>query len=166
MAPKNEGLRVLAACAFYRDDHPDGISAGIGFEGDDGLDFCRELERKMPKYDRSARARVLAELTRLAPKRLELSSQEMAHVIACIYWLQLRDHLRADEYNGPIFDCMYRGTLVRCEHNPIVIDLDRAIVSPNAVDVTDIIRASTSPLLDRGAVEAIRVATDHARRAR
>ena len=35
----NEGLRVLMASAFYKDNEPGGIAAGFQFNGDDGVEF-------------------------------------------------------------------------------------------------------------------------------
>jgi len=160
----NEGLQVLTVGAFYRDDEPGGIATGIQFGTDEGAAFCAMLESLLPAYD--ARANILQlvqdDLARLSARRERLSPAESAHVIMCIYWLQTRGHLVAGEYNGTMFVCLFNGAMLQVERNPVTMDLAVEMVGKNAVDVTDIIQASNP--LDGGAVEAVKVVVEHARR--
>lgn len=142
----NEGLQVIMVSAFYRDDHPDGISAGMRFDGpDQGVEFCRHLEKCLPEYDMLTLEEVIAELRRLAPRRHELTQDEVDHVVMCIYWMRERGHIRPDEYNGPLFACVTSDTIVSCERNPVTFDVATKAVSDEAVDVTDVVKASKAP---------------------
>lgn len=162
----NEGLQVLMVSAFWRDNEPDGISAGMRFDAPtNGVEFCTDLEKTLPLYDKLGLQHVRAELVRLAPHRHELDMRDVMHVVACIYWMQERGHIKPDEYNGALFACSHEGTLASCERNPVTIDVAAEIKGKSAVDVTDIFRASKGgPLLDRGLTAAVRAVVDHKRR--
>jgi len=161
----NEGLQVIMVSAFYRDDKPGGIAAGMRFDApDQGVDFCRMLEDGLREYDSLTLDEVLSELTRLAPSRHELTSDETAHVVMCIYWMRERGYIQPDEYNGPIFACITGDTVACCERNPVTFDVATKVVSDEAVDVTAVVRASKAPMLDRGLTASLRAIIEHARR--
>ena len=147
---------------FWRDNEPGGIAAGMQFrENDDGVVFCQHLEACLPEYDKLTLEEVEGELRRLSPRRHQLSHAEVAHVIACVHWMQQRGHLKADEYNGTLFAGVMGGTVVSSEKNPITIDIATEMKSDNAVDVTDIVKASK--LSDAGLKSSLRAVVDHAR---
>jgi hypothetical protein len=155
-------LRVLMVSAFWRDDEPGGIAAGMQFPDEDGETFCQQLEDFLPEYDKLTLEEVQSELRRLSPRRLQLSRAEISHVIACVHWMQRRRHLTPDEYNGTMFaGVMDDGTIVSSEKNPITIDIATEMKSDNAVDVTDIFKASKLP--DAGLKSSLRAVVDHAR---
>ncbi len=162
----NRGLQILMVSAFWRDNEPDGISAGMKFDSPEGgVEFCTDLEKTLPLYDKLGLQHVRAELVRLAPHRHELDMRDVMHVVACIYWMQERGHIKPDEYNGTMFGCTLAGTIVSIEQNPVTVDVATALKSKSAVDVTDIFRASKGgPLLDRGLTAAVRAVVDHKRR--
>jgi hypothetical protein len=153
---------VLMVSGFWRDDEPGGIAAGMQFKDrDEGLDLCRVLEASLATYDELTLQEVQSELRRLSPRRNELSSIEVMHVIMCVHWMQRRGHLKPDEFNGTLFAGTLEGNVFSTETNPVLMNLSSEMVGDNAVDMTEIIKASKLP--DRGLVAAVRAVLDHKR---
>ncbi len=158
--PMTEPLVVIAIHAFYRNDQASGIGAGLRFDGPDaGLAFCRRLEKRLHDYDRQGLESVLGGLAYLSPRRAELTCSEIECVIECVHWLQVREHLVADEFNGTVFACMRGKALISCECNPVT----HGVPIEQGIDVTDILKASKNPC-DAGTIAAVRTVVDHARK--
>ena len=156
-------LQVLTVNAYYKNDLPGGIATSLHFVSDHGVNFCRGLEECLDAYDELTPEEVFDGLRKLAETKPD-THKAVTEAIMGIHWLQTRHHLVTDEYNGTLFCCIYRGALVNIEMNPVVVDLDAALASKNVVDVTDIVRASKAPGIDRGMAAAIRTTVDHARK--
>jgi hypothetical protein len=149
--------QILRILAFWQNDRPGGLGVGIEFDPSEptaGEEFSHELEARLASYDANANASdILAQLSAVAAES-HRDPQMTASVIADIYWLQERGHLKADEYNGVAWSWIAAGTrdLATCEQNPILLDM----AGLRAIDVTDIARAP-------GALAALQAISDYAR---
>jgi hypothetical protein len=161
---RDEDLQILSVGAFFRDDEPGGIAGGLQWQDPQrGLALCEQLQDGLVAFDVAAAtpADHVSALRTLSPRRHSLTDIDVHYLIMAVYWLQCRGHLVPDEYNGTVFICMYKGALVQSERNPLTMDLDAEMVGPNAVDVTDIVKASQHTL-DLG-VPAVRATVEHLR---
>ena len=160
----NEGLEVVMVSAYYKNDKPGGIGVSLTFDvPESGVNFCLGMEECLTEYDRLSVEEVLAGLSQLSKTRPE-TRFAAAEAIMGVYWLQARGHIASDEYNGTMFNCMFRGSLINSEKNPVALDLVAEMASKNAVNITDIIKASKVPGLDPGLTASIRTVIDHARK--
>jgi hypothetical protein len=160
----NEGLQVVMVSAYYKNDKPGGIGVSLTFDvPGSGAAFCQGMEECLTEYDKLSVEELLDGLAKLSVNRPD-SQFAAAEAIMGVYWLQERGHLESDEYNGTMFNCMFRGTLVNSEKNPVTLDLASEMASKNAINITDIIKASKVPGLDHGLTASIRAVIDHARK--
>lgn len=161
-----KNLQVKMISAYYQNDKPGGLGVTLAFDhADIGVDFCRVMVPALAEYDKLGLDRVRSELARIAEIRRvrEPNRADTAHTIMCVYWMQEREHLVADEYNGTLFACTFDGpagsTLAFSDLNPVTVDL----AAEANVDLTRIIKASHP--LDAGLPKTVRTVVDHAREA-
>jgi len=171
MTTDENKLRVLEVHAFWQADRPEGFSVSLQFEGPGGIVFCRQLQRSLPAYEAFRPEQLVSVIAVCKVKHsvdeTSLTKDEIAHVIGCIHSLERRGFVENDEYNGVMFHVVYDGSVVASEKNPILIDFERTLSEggKGVVDVTDILRASKSPL-DGGTLESIKTVVDHERNKR
>lgn len=160
---------VAEAHAFYQNDRTDGFGRGLRFANDtEGLEYCQELERWYTLRGHLYQPERMLRTAKLLAARAERTDEEQKSIISSIYWLMRRGAIPCDEFNGTFFHVIVvrdgATDLLLSEENPATLDLNN--LGPSAVDVTDIARASPFLPGDKGALAALRVATEHARKKR
>jgi hypothetical protein len=163
--PKPAYEVVFAHAHFRETEHETGIGCVVDFHGHpgDGIEFCRDLERRARDYDASGikRSVFLDTLRRLSARSLTLTRDEQAMAFDAIYWLESRGHLKSDEHNGCVFSWIVGTTLCSGEQNPVLIDPVAAAFDGRGIDATEAMSAATT--LADPAGNALRAIADHAR---
>lgn len=101
-------VEIVGVDVFFRDDHPDGVCARIEFSPGEGQRFAQWCDRAARRFDAFPPSMAIEWLTevgrRLCASRVgegeALDQQEGRIIIATIYWLERRGHIRSDEHNG------------------------------------------------------------------
>src|ERR1700722_5900253 len=97
---------IDAIFAHWRSDTPDGLSVGFEFaaEDDDGANVSRWIHDQLATFDENTTVEDVLDELRAIPGRAnggaDIEQREGATVLAMIYWLRERGHLKPDELNG------------------------------------------------------------------
>ncbi len=146
-------VRIVAASAFWRNDHPDGLGVTMTFGDDDGIAFAQSLLNALPDWDAGATVEDnLEQLAEIAKKKGDMPDADTITFLD-VHWLVTRGHLVQDEHNGIQWILAHGDVLAVTEQNPLTIDVEAGI--KEGVDVTTELRAQS--------LDSLRVINDWAR---